>query len=183
MTLMADASARIRAALAENPGAVLEEIAEQLDVTPKDVVMHLPKGEAVMIGGAHFEEVMREMTAWGEVTFVVNTGDVILEAKGVVPKGGMARGFYNLHGKPIGGHLKADHCELIGFVSRKLFASDTHSVQFYNQRGGCMFKVYLGRDARHRLIPEQVERFATFRDRIAARERDPVENGRRAEPV
>jgi putative heme iron utilization protein len=54
------------------------------------------------------------------------------------------------------------------FVSRKLFESDTHSVQFYNRHGDCMFKVYLGRDAARRLIPEQVERFKAFRDRIAA---------------
>lgn len=53
------------------------------------------------------------MTGWGEATLVVNTGDVVLEARGELPAGQLAHGWYNLHGKPIGGHLKADRCKLI----------------------------------------------------------------------
>jgi heme iron utilization protein len=154
----------IRAALNANPGAVLEDLAKEHGVTTKDVLALLPDTESVLVGGDRFELVMREMTTWGELTLVVNTGDVILEAKGRLPEGSMAQGYYNLHGKPIGGHLKASNCDLIAFVSRKLFSSDTHSVQFYNRLGDCMFKVYLGRDAQRQLIPEQVERFKAFRD-------------------
>lgn len=159
---------RIRQALEENPGAVLEDLAKQHGVTTKEVLAVLPASQAISVAGERFEEIMREMTTWGELTLVVNTGDLILEARGHLPEGSMGQGYYNLHGKPIGGHLKADNCGLIAFVSRKLFASDTHSVQFYNRQGDCMFKIYLGRDAERQLIPEQVERFRAFRDRIAA---------------
>ncbi len=159
---------RIGAALQENPGAVLDELAREHGVTTRDIVSLLPASEAVSVDGERFEDIMREMTAWGELTLLVNTGDVILEAKGDLPKGSMGQGYYNLHGKPIGGHLKASNCDLIAFVSRKLFSSDTHSVQFYNRQGDCMFKVYLGRDAKRQLIPEQVERFKAFRDAMVA---------------
>lgn len=164
MTLTSEVRNGVVASLIETPGAVLEQIAEQHDVSTKDVVDCLPDGEALTIDGKHFETVMLEISNWGEITFLVNTKDLILEAKGVVPKGSMGRGFYNLHGKPIGGHLNAGNCASISFISRKLFSSDTHSVQFYNHDGGCMFKIYLGRDADRNLIPEQVLKYQTYRD-------------------
>ncbi|TCT18104.1 heme utilization cystosolic carrier protein HutX [Thiobaca trueperi] len=166
MTLTDTLIDAIRTALHANPGAVLEDLAREHGVTTRDVLSLLPASEAVLIGGDRFAEVMQEMTTWGELTLLVNTGDVILEAKGPLPEGSLAQGYYNLHGKPISGHLKAANCDLIAFVSRKLFSSDTHSVQFYNHQGDCMFKVYLGRDAQRQLIPEQIERFRAFRGRL-----------------
>ncbi|AFL72194.1 heme utilization cystosolic carrier protein HutX [Thiocystis violascens] len=158
----------IRAALHANPGAVLEDLAKAHGVTTRDVLALLPETEAVSVDGDRFEQAMREMTTWGELTLVVNTGDVILEVRGPLPEGSLGQGYYNLHGKPIDGHLKASNCDLIAFVSRKLFSSDTHSVQFYNRLGDCMFKVYLRRDAQRQLIPEQVERFRALRDGLIA---------------
>ncbi|EXJ16456.1 heme utilization cystosolic carrier protein HutX [Imhoffiella purpurea] len=164
MTLNQSQADAIRTAHRYNPGAVLEEIAREHGVTTRDVLSLLPESEAVTVEGCHFERVMREMTGWGDLTLLVNTGDVILEAKGPLPEGRMAQGYYNLLGQPIGGHLKASNCDLIAFVSRQLFGSDTHSVQFYNPDGDCMFKIYLGRDAERRLLPDQVERFRALRD-------------------
>ena len=168
MGLTADSRAAVVAALEKEPGAVIEAIAEDNAVTPADVITCLPDGQATTVDGVLFEDIMGEIAAWGEVTFIVNTPDLIFEAKGEVPKGAMGRGYYNLFGKPIGGHLKADNCASISFVSRKLFTSDTHSVQFYNKDGGCMFKIYLGRDKDRQLIPEQVAKFAECRDRMHA---------------
>lgn len=162
----AERHAALRTALQQNPGAVLEDVAREHGVRPLDVVSALPDHEAVLVDGGAFVEVMGEMTGWGEVTVIVNTGDVILEAKGEVPQGSLGFGYYNLHGKPIGGHLKADRCAKIAFVSRRLFTSDTHAVQFYDRDGGCMFKVYLGRDADRQLIPAQVAKFQALRDRL-----------------
>lgn len=166
MSLNAEARDAVTASLVENSGAVLEQIAEQHDVTTADVVACLPDNEAATIEGDKFEPVMLEISNWGEITFLINTPDIIMEAKGTVPKGEMGRGFYNLHGKPIGGHLNAANCASISFVSRKLFSSDTHSVQFYNHDGGCMFKIYLGRDDDRQLIPAQVEMFKSYRDQM-----------------
>lgn len=166
MALTAESRAAVEAALEKEPGAVIEAVAEENGVTPADVIACLPTGQAVTVDGSLFESVMQEIAGWGEVTFIVNTPDLIFEAKGEVPKGSMGRGYYNLFGKPIGGHLKADNCASVSFVSRKLFSSDTHSVQFYNKDGGCMFKIYLGRDKKRNLIPEQVAKFAECRDRM-----------------
>lgn len=158
----------IRASLATHPGAVLEDVAAEHGVPVADVVACLAEGEAVTVGGERFADVMREISTWGEVTFIVNTPDLVFEAKGSVPRGSLANGYYNLFGAPIGGHLRANRCASISFVSRKLFTSDTHSVQFYNHGGGCMFKIYLGRDAKRQLIPEQVAMYQRCRAAMAA---------------
>ncbi|NGP54523.1 heme utilization cystosolic carrier protein HutX [Thioalkalivibrio sp. XN8] len=158
---------RIEATLAESPTAPLETIAERAGVTVADVVRRLPAGEAVCVDGEHFVEVMKELTHWGEITFIVNTGDVILEARGEVPEGSVGRGFYNLNGKPIGGHLKADACGMIAFVSRQLFGSPTRSIQFYGHAGHCLFKVYLGRDEERQIKADQVEKFVALREQLA----------------
>lgn len=168
MTLTTQARAEVEKALAADAGAVLDYIARDTNVTPADVVSCLPPEQARTIAGDKFSEVMTEISQWGDITFIVMTDDVIFEAKGTVPEGSEARGFYNLHGKPIGGHLKKDNCASISFVSRPLFTSDTHSVQFHNHDGGCMFKIYLGRDAERRLIPEQVALFKAYRDKMAS---------------
>jgi hypothetical protein len=157
---------RLESALSEKPTATLEDIAEIAGVSVADVVRQLPGGEAVCADGCHFVDVMKAMAEWGEITFIVNTGDVILEARGELPDGSLGRGYYNLHGKPIGGHLKADACAMIAFVSRQLFRSLTHSVQFYNREGQCMFKVYLGRDENRQMQPEQIEKYNVLRDRF-----------------
>jgi len=163
-----DVRSQVESALAANPGGVLEYIAKENKVSAADVIACLPPHEAVTISGEHFVSVMGEIATWGEITFLVHTDDLILETKGCLPEGSEARGFYNLHGKPIGGHLKAENCAIIAFVSRPLFTSDTRSVQFFNKDGGCMFKIYLGRDEKRQLIPEQVARFEAYRDKMAA---------------
>lgn len=166
MSLNTQTRRAVEAALTENPGAVLDYIAKDYEVSGAEVISCLPSDQAETIGGDRFEEVMLEISRWGEITFLVHTDDVILEAKGAVPEGKSEGGFYNLYGKPIGGHLKAENCGSISFVSRPLFNTDTHSVQFYNKKGACMFKVYLGRDKERNLIPEQVERFKACRERM-----------------
>ncbi|MCL4684881.1 heme utilization cystosolic carrier protein HutX [Myxococcota bacterium] len=163
-----DTRNRLHAAIAEKPSAPLEEIAAQAGTTVADVVHALPGGAAVCVSGDRFVDVMTDIAGWGEITFIVNTGDVILEAKGELPSGKTGRGFFNLHGKPIAGHLKADACGMIAFVTRKLFGSDTCSVQMYAHAGHCLFKIYLGRDAEGRLRPDQIARFEALRDRLAA---------------
>lgn len=167
MTLNIKTHTAIAAALAQEPDASIEALAERASVTPADVIANLPAGQATTIGGDRFVDVMTGIAGWGEITFIVNTPDLVFEAKGAVPEGSMGRGYYNLFGKPIGGHLKADNCASIAFVSRKMFGKDTHSVQFFNADGGCMFKIYLGRDAQRALIPGQVAQFLAFRERIS----------------
>lgn len=164
--LASETANAIKASLLENPGAIIEHLASEQGVTPLDIIHCLPESQAVSISGEDFEAVMNEIATWGDITFIVHTPDVVFEARGEVPTGSMGRGYFNLHGKPIGGHLKADNCALISFVSRPVFKNDSHSVQFYNKNGGCMFKIYLGRDENREMHPEQIVLFKAYRDRM-----------------
>ncbi|MFV0358747.1 heme utilization cystosolic carrier protein HutX [Tropicimonas sp.] len=158
----------IREAIAANPMAALEDIARAAGVATREVLENLPDGQARCAPGGAFVDIMQEMTGWGDVTFIVNTPEVIAEVKGPVPSGNLKNGFYNLHGKSLAGHLRADRCAVIAFVERKFMGIDTMSVQFYAESGACMFKVYLGRDEKRQLIPAQIAAFRAARDRFAA---------------
>lgn len=161
-----DLSDRIAKALAETPMTALEDIAASANSTVADVVRHLPDGQSICVPGEFFVEAMQAMKDWGEITFIVNTGSVIFEGKAPLPDGSVARGFYNLHGKPLGGHLKYEACEMIAFVSRDFMGKQTHSVQFYDTDGACMFKIYLGRDADRNFLPGQEDAFCALRDKL-----------------
>lgn len=158
----------IRDALAATPHAALEDIARTAGTTPLAVLEALPAGEVTALPGTLLPEVLADIAAWGEITFIVNTPTVILEAKAALGQGSIGQGMFNLHGKPIGGHIRYQDCARVAFVRRKLFGTETRSVQFYAQDGACMFKIYLGRDEQRQLKPEQIAAFDALEARLLA---------------
>ncbi|MEM7501588.1 MAG: heme utilization cystosolic carrier protein HutX [Pseudomonadota bacterium] len=167
MSLTQEQRSAIRATLTDKPGSVLESVAAEHNVCTADVVACLPDDEAVVVDGAHFESVMGDLTEWGEVLFIVHTADLVFEVRGEIPPGTTGRGYYNLHGSPIGGHLKADRCESIAFVSRQLFSKQSRSIHFYSIDGDCMFKIYVLRDEQGEMLKDQVSRFCALAARLS----------------
>lgn len=160
----------IRERLAEKPDGILEAIAEDVGVPLSAVLACLPAGAAVPVAGSHFEEIWQDLVTWGEITFVVHTCDGVFECEGAIPPGSFGRGYFNIHGdSPIGGHLRADRCRTIYFVDRPFFGRRSCSVQFINQEGEGMFKVFVGRNEDRSLKAEQVARFEALRDRLSSR--------------
>lgn len=156
----------IRAAIAENPMGALEDIAAKAGVTPLAVIDALPEGEVVSVPGTLFTEVMEDITGWGEITFIVNTPNIIFEVRAPLGSGKIGHGMFNLHDKAIGGHIHYQKCARIAFVRRKFFNTDTASVQFYAHDGSCMFKVYLGRGEDKALKPAQVAAMDALQTRL-----------------
>ena len=84
-----------------------------------------------------------------------------------MPPGSYGGGYFNLHGEsPIGGHIKVDRLKCIAFVSRPFMGRQSCSVQFFDQDGDAMFKVFVGRDSKRELMPEQVSRFQALRAKV-----------------
>lgn len=158
----------LKTALADNPTAALEDIARTAGVTPLNVLEALPEGEVTALPGGLMVEVLEDIATWGEITFIVNTGPVILECKAPLGKGTVGKGMYNLNEKPICGHLNHTACARVAFVRRKLFSMETRSVQFYAKDGSCMFKIYLGRDEARALKADQVAAFDALETRLTA---------------
>ena len=154
--------------LAQSADGVLEQIAREYAVSTFEVVRALPAEHRTIVPGVRFEEVMQALTGWGEVLLIVHTADIVLECAGKIPPGSLARGTYNLHGdSPIGGHLKAENCRHIAFVSRPFMGRPSCSLQFFNGAGEAMFKVFVRRDKERNPLADQVQLFDALRGRFA----------------
>jgi putative heme utilization carrier protein HutX len=159
--------AELKAHMAENPGAVIEDVARQRKVTPRAVIEALPS-EMVRIGGGEFATAMTDIAQWGEVTLIVHTDDAIFEFTGAIPAGEVGRGYFNLmQPKGLHGHLRHERCGAIAFVERPFMGKTSAFIAFINVDGGIMFKVFVGRDEARALRADQLERFRALADRIA----------------
>jgi heme iron utilization protein len=168
---MSDIAVAARPPLAErlkqSADGILEQIARDYAVSTFDVVQALPAEHRAILPGSKFEQILQALTEWGEVLFIVHTPDIVLECAGSIPPGSVGRGYFNLHGdSPIGGHLKAENCTHIVFVSRPFMGRPSRSLQFFNGAGEAMFKVFVRRDAERNLLPDQVQRFDELRARL-----------------
>lgn len=157
--------------LKEDPKAMIFKLAQELSVPEQAVVECLPEEEVRKADAHHFDEVMAMIATWGNVTTILQTESVVLEAKGMIPMGSYGHGYFNLMGGRdynVGGHIRADLLSAIYFVERPFMGLQSMSVQFFTLSGAPMFKVYLGRDEKRQLLPDQIEHFKTLRDRITS---------------
>jgi heme iron utilization protein len=160
----------LRAYMADNPGAVIEDVARERNVSPRAVIEALP-GEMVRIGnGGEFAAAMQDIAGWGEVTLIVHTNDAIFEFSGAIPAGEIGRGYFNLmQPKGLHGHFRHERCAAIAFVERPFMGKSSAFIAFINVDGGIMFKVFVGRDESRALRGDQLQRFRILADRIAPR--------------
>lgn len=141
-----------------NPEDLLEKIAQDYQVTLTQVIQAMP--EAKIVDGDHFDAIWDEVTTWGDVMFLIHTGDIIAEISGELPPGTHSQKYFNLrHQKGLSGHIKAEHCQYIAFIERKFMKMSTASMIFLNHLGQSMFKIFVGRDENHQLKADQLEKF------------------------
>ena len=111
--------AELKAYMAENPGAVIEDVARDRKVTPRAVLEALPETMVRIGGGSEFGAAMNDIAQWGEVTLIVHTDDAIFEFTGSIPAGEVGRGYFNLmQPKGLHGHLRHERCAAVAFVER-----------------------------------------------------------------
>lgn len=148
----------VRARLQENPGVILEALARNSGFSMAELIELLPEEMWKWTDGSRFIEIMQMLSKLGKMTLVMNTPDVIMEFSGDIPSGSESNGFYNLDVKsPMHGHVRAGNCKSVYLVERPFMKSQTLSIQFMNEAGEVMFKVFAGRDEKRELIAEQVK--------------------------
>ncbi len=86
--------------MSADPGAVIEDVARECDVTPRAVVEALPATMRRFAAGTHFVDAMMDIAQWGDVTLIINTDDGIMEFTGPIVEGKVMRGYYNVMAKP-----------------------------------------------------------------------------------
>ncbi|KPF47045.1 heme utilization cystosolic carrier protein HutX [Rhizobium sp. AAP43] len=159
---------RARAALAEKPDGVVEQIAAKAGVSPADILAILPEGAAITVPADKWAQIWSDLSTWGDILMIVHTEDIVLEVEGRLPDGSEGHGWFNIHGdSPIGGHIRTDRCVSIVFVDRGFHGRRSCSVWFMNGEGRAMFKVFVRRDEARALIEPQVERFEALRAQFA----------------
>jgi len=164
MSIGQDAMARVRQMLADKPDGVIEAIAREVGVPTLSVLEEIPPDQRIAVAPGRFEVLWQQLASWGEVLFIVHTPDIVLECKGALPLGTFGHGYYNIHGdSPIGGHIKAANCRAIYLVDRSFHGRRSCSVQFFNEAGEAMFKVFVRRDESRALIADQLAKFEALK--------------------
>ena len=162
-------AADLKAYMAENPGAVVEDVARERHVTPRAVIEAMPETMVRIGPGSHFAAAMQDIAEWGEVTLIVHTDDAIFEFTGAIPAGEVGRGYFNLmQPKGLHGHLRYERCAAVAFVERPFMGKASAFVAFMNVDGGIMFKVFVGRDETRTLRGDQLKRFQSLADSVAS---------------
>ena len=155
--------------MADNPGAVIEEVAKQHSVTPRSVVEPLPAEMRRFAPAQAFVDAMDDISTWGDVTLIVHTDDGVMEFTGAVPKGKVSHGYFNLMGTTgLHGHLRHERCAGLAFVERPFMGKRSMLIVFFNVDGGVMYKVFVGRDEKRELKADQVTAFRALAERIGA---------------
>ena len=155
--------------MAQNPGAVIEDVARERKASPRAVLEAMPESMVRIGAGSEFGAAMNDVAQWGEVTLIVHTDDAIFEFTGSIPAGEVGRGYFNLmQPKGLHGHLRHERCAALAFVERPFMGKTSAFVAFVNADGGIMFKVFVGRDETRALRADQLVRFRQLADRIAA---------------
>ncbi len=154
--------------LEQEPGLLPDAIAAQLQVSEFAVVSVLPQDMTTVISGDKALSILEDLTDWGPVTTIVRSSLSIFEVKASFPKGKMARGYYNLMGRDgqLHGHLKLDDIADIALISKPFMGTESHYFGFFNAAGESIFKIYLGRDKKRQLLPEQVSRFMALKEQL-----------------
>src|ERR1700712_3954834 len=161
--------ADLKAYMADNPGAVIEDVARDRKVTPRAVLEAMPEMLVRFGGGSEFVAAMQDVAQWGEVTLIVHTEDAIFEFTGSIPAGEIGRGYFNLmQPKGLHGHLRHERCAAVAFVERPFMGKASAFVAFINVDGGIMFQVFVGRDEARALRGDQLKRFQLLAGSLAS---------------
>lgn len=152
---------KIQCMVALEPSKLPTAIAEELGLSEAQVVFSLSNEMVTKIAASETEEILTELVSSGKVTTIIHSENSIFEVKATFPKGKIAHGYYNLMGKEgqLHGHLRIDLITDIALVSKPFMNMESYYFGFFTKEGNSMFKIYLGRDKKRKLIAEQVESF------------------------
>lgn len=161
---------QVTASLAIDDSVPISEMAKQLRLSEGAITFALPGVMLTRIDGEHAQRILEQLPQWGNVTTIVHSCGSIFETKAPFPKGKVAHGYYNLMGREgeLHGHLRLDAITQIALVSKPFRGNESHYIGFFNQDGECAFKIYLGRDKKRQLFPQQIEAFKQMKQEFSA---------------
>ncbi|WP_281543940.1 heme utilization cystosolic carrier protein HutX [Grimontia sp. SpTr1] len=160
---------RVAEYLAQDEHTPVSNMVDSLKLTEGEITLALPESMISHVKGELAQTILEAMPVWGKVTTIVHSGGSVFEFKAAFPKGKVAHGYYNLMGREgqLHGHLRLDLVSDIAFVSKPFRGTESHYIGFFDSTGHCVFKIYLGRDKKRQLFPEQIELFNAMKQELA----------------
>ena len=136
-------------------------VAKECNVSEQEVVKQLSTEQVTWLNTDISETLLNQLPNWGKLTTIIQMAGNIFEFKGDFPKGKPAHGYFNLFSKGDGlhGHLLLSSYHAIALISRPFMGRMSHAINFFDDAGNIIFKVYLGRDKSGELIADQVNKF------------------------
>lgn len=156
---------KIARRITEKKPLMLGMMAADYGTTELEVAKALPEGMCTIAPKSAFDTVWAELTSWGKATFIMQHLGTVLEVKGAIPPGAYGHGYFNLKSETgIGGHMKVDDLEAIGFMTMPFMGLESLSVQFFNTDGAVKFAIYAGREENKKIIPSVAESFNRLKE-------------------
>jgi len=105
--------------------------------------------------------VLQDLPSWGDLVTIVLHGGCVFEYKGPFPAGEIGKGFYNLKGTRSGfeGHINLKAIDHIAFQVRQHAGRVAYALNFNDEKGTNVFKVFLGRNRAGEIYSDQKYRF------------------------
>ncbi|ART83691.1 HuvX protein [Oceanisphaera profunda] len=163
---MPELTRQVRALLTAEPKLRPADMARRLSISEWELVSRLPSELIFTLPGSVAQTVLERVSQWGRVTTIVEVAGSIFEVKAPIPSGRTGYGYYNLQAEfgELDGHLKLDAVANISLQSKPHRGKEAYAIVFYDDQGHTIFKIYLGRDERVVLFPEQVTQFNELKE-------------------
>ena len=161
---MSDIRETVRTLLAEGRGGVLEWVARDHDLKTLEVAKLLPEETRVIAEDFDTASVLDDLHTWGEVFLIIQSRGLVAEIVTEFPNYTIARDHFNFKGDTaFGGHLHVDAIQAVACFDRPFVNRRSLSVVFFDGEGESIFKVFVRRDVKRNLLPDQVEKFEALR--------------------
>jgi len=139
-------------------------LARQLGVPEVEIVRAFPDGRAVELDPEHWEELIRNLEAFGKLHVIVSNGGATLEANGQFGNFSTTGEFFNVQTKSLDMHIRWREIGAVFAVEKPghLDGKKTLSFQFFDRAGHSAFKAFLSFGASN--PADKAEQFVQIRD-------------------
>jgi putative hemin transport protein len=159
--LSAEKLEQVRSALAENPGGMTMQLAQQLSVPEAEIIRELPDGRGVELDIARWEELFTAFTELGKVH-----GSVTCETVGEFGGFSTWGEFFNVQSKTLDMHIRYERLGSVFAVEKPshMDGGKTLSVQFFDTKGDSALKVFVNFAGKP--TTQRERQFTQLRDRF-----------------
>ena len=141
----AEASDRIRAAVAKNPRQMTLQLARDLGVPEVEVIRAFPADRVAELDIARWEELLRSLESLGSLRVLVSNGATTIEVDGQFGGFSTTGEFFNVQSETLDMHIRWQQLGAMFAVEKPghMDGMGTRSLQFFDRTGAAALKIFL----------------------------------------